>query len=85
MLVNATRPLPVECVVRGYMAGSAWKEYREQGTLAGEALPAGLAESERLERPMFSPATKAEEGHDENITFAAVEQALGAQRAGRAA
>jgi phosphoribosylaminoimidazole-succinocarboxamide synthase len=77
MLVNATTPLPVECVVRGYISGSAWKEYRESGTLAGEPLPKGLLESERLEPPIFSPATKAEEGHDENITFADVERAVG--------
>ncbi|MGH7462895.1 MAG: phosphoribosylaminoimidazolesuccinocarboxamide synthase, partial [Longimicrobiales bacterium] len=69
MLVNATRPFPVECVARGYISGSAWKEYRESGTLAGEPLRAGLAESERLDPPIFSPATKAEEGHDENITY----------------
>ena len=69
MLVNKTSPFPIECVVRGYITGSAWKEYRESGTLAGEPLPEGLVESERLEPPIFSPATKAEEGHDENITF----------------
>jgi phosphoribosylaminoimidazole-succinocarboxamide synthase len=69
MLVRKLEPFPVECVVRGYVAGSAWKEYRATGTLAGEALPSGLIESARLEAPIFSPATKAEEGHDENITF----------------
>ncbi|MQA89350.1 MAG: phosphoribosylaminoimidazolesuccinocarboxamide synthase [Gemmatimonas sp.] len=69
MLVRKLDPFPVECVVRGYIAGSAWQEYRSAGTLAGEALPEGLAESARLEAPLFSPATKAEEGHDENITF----------------
>lgn len=69
MLVRKTEPFPAECVVRGYITGSAWKEYREAGTLAGERLPEGLAESQRLEPPIFSPATKATEGHDENITF----------------
>ncbi len=69
MLVRRTRPFPVECVVRGYLSGSAWKEYRESGTLAGEPLPKGLVESARLDEPIFSPATKAEAGHDENITF----------------
>ncbi len=69
MLVRRTKPFPIECVVRGYITGSAWKEYRETGTLAGEALPESLVESQKLEPPIFSPATKAEEGHDENITF----------------
>jgi phosphoribosylaminoimidazole-succinocarboxamide synthase len=69
LLVHRTRPLPVECVVRGYLAGSAWQEYRERGTLAGEPLPAGLRECDRLDPPIFSPATKAVTGHDENIAF----------------
>ena len=69
MLVKRTRVVPIECVVRGYISGSAWKEYRQSGTLAGERLPAGLVESQRLDPPIFSPATKAETGHDENITF----------------
>lgn len=77
MLVKRTDPLPFECVVRGYISGSAWKEYGESGTLAGEPLPAGLGECERLDPPIFSPATKAESGHDENITFAEVRRALG--------
>jgi phosphoribosylaminoimidazole-succinocarboxamide synthase len=68
MLCRRTDVFPVECVVRGYLAGSAWKEYRERGTLAGEPLPPGLRESERFEPAIFSPATKAESGHDENIT-----------------
>lgn len=68
-LARKLEPFPVECVVRGYIAGSAWKEYRTSGTLAGEPLPDGLIESQRLPVPIFSPATKAEEGHDENITF----------------
>ncbi|MGW8267211.1 MAG: phosphoribosylaminoimidazolesuccinocarboxamide synthase [Longimicrobiales bacterium] len=79
MLVKRTEPVLVECVVRGYITGSAWKEYRKEGTLAGEPLPAGLVESGRLEPAIFSPATKAQEGdHDENITFTAMEEILGA-------
>jgi phosphoribosylaminoimidazole-succinocarboxamide synthase len=74
MLVRKLEPFPVECVVRGYLAGSAWKEYGTSGTLAGEPLAAGLMESARLDPPLFSPATKAEEGHDENITW---EQTVG--------
>jgi len=77
MLVRRTTPLPFECVVRGYIAGSAWAEYREQGTLAGEPLPGGLVESARLDPPIFSPATKAETGHDENVSFTHVAAALG--------
>lgn len=77
MLVQRADPFPVECVVRGYITGSAWKEYRLQGTLAGEPLPAGLIESQRLDPPIFSPATKAHEGHDENITFDHVKDLVG--------
>jgi phosphoribosylaminoimidazole-succinocarboxamide synthase len=77
MLVRRTDPVPIECVVRGYIAGSAWKEYRDTGTLAGEPLPAGLRESQRLEPPIFSPATKAKAGHDENISFARTEALVG--------
>jgi phosphoribosylaminoimidazole-succinocarboxamide synthase len=69
MLVHRAHVVPVECVVRGYLAGSAWAEYRMHGTLAGEPLRSGLRESERLDPPIFSPATKAQTGHDENITF----------------
>ncbi len=68
MLCRRSTVFPIECVVRGYLSGSAWKEYRERGTLAGEALPKELRESERLDPPLFSPATKADEGHDENIS-----------------
>lgn len=78
MLVRRTEPIPFECVVRGYLSGSAWAEYRERGTLAGEPLPAGLTESARLDPPIFSPATKAESGHDINVTVAMVADALGA-------
>lgn len=81
MLCLRTEVIPVECVVRGYLAGSAWKEYSSHGTLAGEALPVGLLKSSPLVPPLFSPATKAESGHDENITVAAVVQQLGAARA----
>ena len=80
-LVRRTRPLPVECVVRGYLSGSAWKEYRESGTLAGEPLPTGLAESDPLVPAIFSPATKATEGHDENITFEQMAGIVGADLA----
>jgi phosphoribosylaminoimidazole-succinocarboxamide synthase len=82
MLVRRTTPVPFECVVRGYLAGSAWKEYQESGTLAGEPLPGGLVESAPLEPPIFSPATKAETGHDINVPFATLERALGAAQAG---
>ncbi len=82
MLVKRTDPVLVECVVRGYITGSAWKEYKSQGTLAGEALPEGLVESGRLEPSIFSPASKAQEGdHDENITFDTVIELLGSDLA----
>jgi phosphoribosylaminoimidazole-succinocarboxamide synthase len=77
MLVRRAAPVPFECVVRGYLSGSAWAEYRARGTLAGEPLPAGLAESSRLDPPLFSPATKAETGHDTNVTFETVAGTLG--------
>jgi phosphoribosylaminoimidazole-succinocarboxamide synthase len=77
MLCRRVDIFPVECVVRGYLSGSAWKEYRASGTLAGEPLAAGLRESERLEPPVFSPATKAETGHDENITRAQMAEIVG--------
>ncbi len=69
MLVKKTKPLPVECIVRGYLAGSALKEYRSQGTVCGIKLPPGLKEAEKLPEPIFTPSTKAQEGHDVNITF----------------
>jgi phosphoribosylaminoimidazole-succinocarboxamide synthase len=81
MLVQLTEPVPFECVVRGYISGSAWKEYRQSGTLAGEAMPTGLRESDRLPEPIFSPATKADVGHDENVTFGRVAAVLGKARA----
>jgi len=78
MLVRRATPVPFECVVRGYLSGSAWAEYQKSGTLAGEPLPNGLAESARLEPAIFSPATKAETGHDENVTFTHVTKEMGA-------
>src|SRR5215475_9350840 len=69
MLVRKTKPLPIECVVRGYVSGSGWKDYRASGKICGIALPAGLRESDRLPEPIFTPATKAVSGHDENISF----------------
>jgi phosphoribosylaminoimidazole-succinocarboxamide synthase len=83
MLVRRTAPLPFECVVRGYLSGSAWAECQSRGTLAGEPLPPGLVECARLDPPLFSPATKAETGHDINVTFDAVAAALGAPLAAR--
>jgi len=77
MLCRRATVFPIECVVRGYIAGSAWKEYAQRGTLAGEALPPGLVESGRLPHPIFSPATKAEQGHDENITVARMRGIVG--------
>jgi phosphoribosylaminoimidazole-succinocarboxamide synthase len=68
-LVRKTRVVPIECVVRGYLSGSGWKEYRKQGTVCGIQLPPGLRESDRLPTPIFTPSTKAESGHDENISF----------------
>src|SRR5687768_11103814 len=81
MLCRRSVVFPIECVVRGYLSGSAWKEYRERGTLAGEPLPPGLRESDRLNPPIFSPATKADEGHDQNITIAEMSSAIGARSA----
>jgi phosphoribosylaminoimidazole-succinocarboxamide synthase len=77
MLCRRAEVFPIECVIRGYISGSAWKEYSASGTLAGEALPPGLRESDRLPSPLFSPATKAEEGHDENITVKRMREIIG--------
>lgn len=77
MIVRKTQVIPFECVVRGYLAGSAWKEYRTLGTVCGEPLPEGLLESSRLPEPIFTPATKAETGHDENISFERMAQLIG--------
>ena len=81
MLVKRADPLPVECVVRGYLAGSAWKEYQGKGTVAGISQPPGLKLASPLVSPLFTPATKAESGHDENITWKQFEQLVGADRA----
>lgn len=83
MLVKKARVIPFECVVRGYLFGSAWKEYRTKGTVCAERLPTSLVEGARLDPPMFTPATKAEEGeHDENITFEEMAEDLGDELAG---
>jgi phosphoribosylaminoimidazole-succinocarboxamide synthase len=84
MLVQKTDVLPIECVVRGYIVGSGWKDYKKTGAICGIALPAGLRESDRLEPPIFTPATKAETGHDENISFATMVETIGADRAAEA-
>jgi phosphoribosylaminoimidazole-succinocarboxamide synthase len=81
MLCRRADVFPVECVIRGYLSGSAWKEYAAHGTLAGEPLPPGLSESERLSVPLFSPATKAEAGHDENITIPRMRAIVGVEQA----
>ena len=77
MVVRKARVYPVECVVRGYLAGSGWKEYRQDGTVCGIALPAGLRECDRLPEPIFTPATKEESGHDQNISFEQMAQIVG--------
>lgn len=83
MLCKRTKVVPFECVMRGYISGSAWKDYKSTGTLAGEALPKGLRESDRLDPALFSPATKAESGHDENIGVADLHARLGSDLAGQ--
>jgi phosphoribosylaminoimidazole-succinocarboxamide synthase len=77
MLVKKARVFPVECVVRGYLAGSGWAEYKEKGTVCGMRLPGNLQESARLPEPLFTPSTKAEQGHDENISFDRAGEILG--------
>jgi phosphoribosylaminoimidazole-succinocarboxamide synthase len=84
MLVQRTEPLPVECVVRGYLAGSGWKDYTRTSAVCGIALPPGLREADRLPEPIFTPATKAESGHDENISFAGMVERVGAAVAEKA-
>jgi phosphoribosylaminoimidazole-succinocarboxamide synthase len=84
MLVQKTDVLPIECVVRGYIVGSGWKDYKKTGAICGIALPAGLRESDRLEPPIFTPATKAETGHDENISFETMTETVGPDRAAEA-
>jgi phosphoribosylaminoimidazole-succinocarboxamide synthase len=83
MVVRKTRPLPIECVVRGYVSGSGWKDYRATGKICGIALPAGLQESDRLPGPIFTPATKAVTGHDENISFEQAATLIGRELAER--
>ncbi len=83
VVARKARVIPFECVARGYLAGSAFKEYRAAGTACGVALPPGLERASRLPEPIFTPATKAESGHDENVSFAHVAGALGAELAGR--
>src|ERR1035441_6580637 len=83
MLCRRARPLPIECVVRGYLSGSGWKDYRATGKLCGIALPAGLQESERLPEAIFTPSTKAAAGHDENISFEGAASRIGAGLAER--
>jgi len=84
MLVRKTEPLPIECVVRGYVSGSGWKDYRATGKICGITLPAGLRESDRLPEPIFTPATKAATGHDENISFERAASLVGKERAWQA-
>jgi phosphoribosylaminoimidazole-succinocarboxamide synthase len=81
MLVRKTDVVPFECVVRGYVSGSGWKDYRKHGSICGVPLPLGLKESDKLEQPIFTPATKAESGHDENITFDFMIQHVGRKTA----
>ena len=83
MVVRKTEPLPIECVVRGYVSGSGWKDYRSTGNICGIALPAGLRESDRLPEPIFTPATKAVTGHDENISFEQAASLIGKELAER--
>ncbi len=83
MLVKKAKPFPVECVIRGYLAGSGWKEYSQSGTICGIALPAGLRQADRLPEPIYTPATKAQSGHDENISFERMEQIVGKETAER--
>ena len=84
MLVRKAEMLPLECIVRGYLTGSAWKEYQRSGTMHGERLPDGLQESAQLPEPVFTPSTKAEEGHDVNISLSEAVELVGADIAGRA-
>ena len=84
MIVKKARPLAIECVVRGYLAGSGWKEYQQSQTVCGIKLPPGLKESSELPEPIFTPATKAETGHDENISFEQAAKIIGSDLAGKA-
>ena len=84
MLCRKAEMLPIECIVRGYLTGSAWKEYKASGTMHGQQLPSGLQESDQLPEPVFTPSTKAESGHDENISYDAAVDLVGEETAGRA-
>jgi phosphoribosylaminoimidazole-succinocarboxamide synthase len=81
MLVKKTQVVPIECVVRGYLSGSGWKEYKTTGKICGLKIPKGLKESDRLEEPIFTPSTKADQGHDLNISFKEVQKVIGAELA----
>jgi phosphoribosylaminoimidazole-succinocarboxamide synthase len=83
MVVRKTQPLPIECVVRGYISGSGWKDYQATGKICGIALPAGLRESDKLPEPIFTPASKATSGHDENISFERASATIGKNLAER--
>ena len=83
MLVKRARMIEIECVARGYISGSGWKEYKHSGTVCGIPLPAGLKESDKLPEPIFTPATKAQTGHDENVSFDTVASMIGGELAGR--
>ncbi len=84
MLCHRAEMLPIECIVRGYLSGSAWKEYKSQGTMHGQVLPAGLRESDKLPEPVFTPSTKAESGHDENISYDQAVELVGSDLAEQA-
>jgi phosphoribosylaminoimidazole-succinocarboxamide synthase len=84
MIVKKAKPLAIECIVRGYLSGSGWKEYKKSQTVCGIKLPAGLTESAELPEPLFTPSTKAEAGHDENISFEAAQKIVGAELANQA-
>ncbi len=81
MLVEKTEVVPIECVVRGYLAGSGWREYKTSGKTSGVSLPDGMRQADRLEEPIFTPATKAEEGHDINISFKEMQKIIGTEQA----
>ena len=83
MLVKKAKPLPIECVVRGYLSGSGWKSYKEGGSVCGIQLPKGLANSSKLQEPIFTPSTKADEGHDINITLKQAEDIVGEEIANK--
>ena len=83
MIVEKADPLPVECIVRGYLSGSAWKEYKKQGTVCEQLLPGGLRESDKFPEPLFTPSTKVMEGHDENISYEKMKALIGDELAAR--